>query len=147
MNLEMKSCRLCLTLLLLVLTAEAQQKTALIHIKLINGRTGKPMKNQAVGLEDGADYHEISARTNELGVASINATRDAVILIHNMEEYVNCADERGGFVHNDFKVSQILSSGVAQPIIQPNLCGKTHGIAKPGDLILFVRPWEPGEKI
>jgi hypothetical protein len=71
----MKSCLRCLTLLLLVLTVEAQEETVLIHIKLINGRTGKPMKNQPVGLEDGADYREISTRTNELGVASINVSR------------------------------------------------------------------------
>jgi hypothetical protein len=87
------------------------------------------------------------AQMNWVSHQSTPLARGAVILIHNMEEYVNCADERGGFVHNDFKASQILSSGVAQPIIQPNLCGKTHGIAKPGELILFVRPWEPGEKI
>ena len=143
----MKSCLLCLTLLLLGLTAKAQEETALIHIKLINGRTGKPMKNQAVGLEDGADYHEISARTNELGVAWVNISKGAVILTHNTDDYVNCADERGGLVHNDFKVSQILSSGLVQPIIQPNPCGKTSGVAKPGELILFVRPWRLGEKI
>jgi hypothetical protein len=147
MNLQMKYCLLCLMLLPLVLTVEAQEETVLIHIKLINWRTGKPMKNQPVGLEDGADYREISTRTNELGVASINVSRGAVILSHNTDDYVNCADERGGLVHNDFKVSQILSSGIAQPIMQPNLCSKTFGVAKPGELILFVRPWKPGEKI
>jgi len=105
------------------------------------------MKNQQVGLEDGAGYREISVRTNEFGIASINISGGAVILAHNTDNYVNCADERGGLVHNDFKVSQILSSGIVQPIIQPNLCGKTSGVAKPGELILFVRPWRVGEKI
>src|SRR5216684_5299565 len=127
-RIRMKSCLLCLTLLLLVLTAKAQEETVLIHIKLINGRTGNPMKNQRIGLEDRAGYRDISVRTNEFGIASINISRGAVILTHNTDDYVNCADERGGLVHNDFKVSQILSSGLVQPIIQPNLCGKTSGV-------------------
>jgi hypothetical protein len=30
-------------------------------------------------------------------------------------------------------------------IVPPNRCTKTSISAKPGELILFVRPWEPGE--
>jgi hypothetical protein len=144
---KMKTCLLCLTLLLLIFTAEAQEQAVSIHIKLINGRTGEPMKHEQVGLEDGASYRELSVRTNELGVASLNIRGDAVILTHNTDGYVNCADERGGLIPNDFKVSQIFSNGIVQPIIQPNLCGKTSGVAKPGELILFVRRWRLGEKI
>jgi hypothetical protein len=142
-----RSCLLLLTLLFLVLPAKTQQEVALIHIRLIDGRTGNPMKNLLVGLEDRAGYRDISVRTNEFGVASLNINRDTVIFTHNTDEYVNCGDERGGLVHNDFKVSQIISVGIVQPIEQPNLCGKTSGVAKPGELVLFVRPWRWGEKI
>ena len=143
----MKSRMLCLALSLLVLTANAQRETVSIHIRLIDGRTGNPMKNQQIGLEDGADYHDISARTNELGIAVLDVKKGGVILTHNTEEYVNCGDERGGLIHNDFKVSQIVSVGIVQPIAQPNRCGKTSAVAKPGELVLFVRPWGWGEKI
>jgi hypothetical protein len=105
------------------------------------------MANEQVGLENGADYHEISVRTDRFGIASLNVSRDAVILVHNTGRYVNCGDERGGLVHNDFKVRDILSTGIAQKIMQPNLCGKTSGVPRPGELTLFVRPWRPGEKI
>ena len=111
------------------------------------GRTGQPIKDEQVGLEDRADYHEISVRTNQFGIASLNIRRDAVILVHNTDKYVNCADERHGLIHNDFEVSQILSTGVVQAIVQPNLCGKASALLKRGQLILFVRPWRPGEKI
>ena len=143
----MKTCLLCLGLLLLSCTAEAQEETVLVHIKLIDGRTGKPMKHEEIGLEDGANYRELSVRTNEFGVASLNIRRNAVILTHNTNSYVNCADEAGGLIHNDFKVSQILTNGIVQPVIQPNLCGKASGVAKPGELILFVRRWRLGENI
>jgi hypothetical protein len=136
-----------LTLCLVVLVVKAQSPTVLIHIKLIDGRTGRPMANEQVGLENGADYHEISAHTDQFGIASLNLSRDAVILVHNTDRYVNCGDERGGVVHNDFKVSEIFSTGVVQQIAQPNLCGKASGVPRPGELILFVRRWRPGEKI
>lgn len=105
------------------------------------------MKNELVGLENGADYRDISVRTDKYGIASLNISRDAVILVHNTDGYVNCGDERGGLVHNDFKVSVVLSTGVIEPITQPNHCGKASGVPKPGELVLFVRPWGPGEKI
>ena len=143
----MRWCLLRLTLCLVVLTAHAQNPTVLIHIRLIDGRTGRPMKNEQVGLESGADYRDISVRTDQFGIASLNISRNATILVHNTNRYVNCGDERGGLVHNDFKVSEILSTGVIQAIIQPNLCEKASGVSRPGELILFVRPWRLGERI
>jgi hypothetical protein len=142
-----RSCLFLLTAFFLVLAVKAQDGKVLIQIKLIDGRTGNPMKNQPVGLEDGFNYHEISARTDEFGVASISVSKNAVILTHNTDGYVNCGDERGGLIHNDFKTNQILSTGIVQPIEQPNLCKMTSGVAKPGQLILFVRPWKLWEKI
>ena len=126
---------------------QAQNATVVIHMKLIDGRTGQPIKDEQVGLENGADYREISVRTNQFGIASLKISADAVILVHNTDKYVNCGDERGGLVHNDFKVTRILSTGVVQAIVQPNLCGKASGVPRRGELILFVRSWRPGEKI
>jgi hypothetical protein len=143
----MKYCLLCLTLFLLVSVARAQEDAVTIHIKLIDGRTGKPMKNQQVGLEDRAGYRDISVRTNEVGIASLKISKNTTILTHNTEDYVNCGDEAGGLVRNDFKVSQIVSTGIAQPISQPNLCKTTSAVAEPGEIVLFVRPWRTGEKI
>ncbi len=143
----MKSRLALLTCFLLVLSAKAQEETVWIHIELIDGRTGSPMKDQEVGLEDGAGYRDISVRTDDLGIASLKISRNTIILTHNTDNYVNCGDEGGGLVHNDFKVGQILFTGIVQPIEQPNICKKTSAVAKPGELVLFVRPWRWGEKI
>lgn len=134
-------------LCLLALMTEAEETTVVIRLKLIDGRNGKPMTNKQVGLEDAADYHEIALRTEEDGIASLKIKRDAGILTHNTKEYVNCADEQGGLIHNDYKVSEIVDSGVVEKIVQPNQCGKASGVATPGELLLFVRPWKPGENI
>jgi hypothetical protein len=135
-----------LALFLGVFTLLAQDAAVTVRIKLIDGRTGQHVKNQKIGLEDRTD-HDISVRTNDLGVASVQIRRDTMILVHNTDQYVNCADERGGLVHNDFKVEKILASGIAQAIPQPNICGKVSAVPSRGELILFVRPWRLGEKI
>jgi acetoacetate decarboxylase len=125
--------------------ALAQGDSTVIQIKLINGQTGEPMKVQNIGLEDRAGYREISVHPDALGTATLTISRDTTILTHNTHEYVDCADEHGGLIHNDYKVSDIVSTGIVEHIAQPNLCIRTSGSAKPGELILFVRPWRPGE--
>lgn len=141
----MKCLLLCLTLFIANLTVHAQSNTAVIHIRLIDGRTGLPMRVQQVGLEDRTGYRDISVRPDASGVATLTINRDTIILTHNTHEYVNCGDERGGLVHNDYKVSEIVSTGIVETIVQPNRCTKSSGTAGPGELILFVRPWRPGE--
>ena len=135
----------CLMLFIGSLTAYAQNNTAVIHITLVNGQTGLPMKAQKVALEDRSGLRDISVTFDASGVATLRINRDTVIFTHNTHEYVNCGDEHGGLIHNDYKVSEILSTGIVEEIVQPNLCTRTSGSAKPGDLILFVRPWAAGE--
>jgi hypothetical protein len=128
--------------------AQLQSDKVSIHIILINGLTGLPLKVKDVGLEDRADYRDISVRSDGSGVATLRIKRDAVILTHNTHEYVNCADEVGGLIHNDYRVGEIVSTGIVQPITQPNSCTRASGfVNKPGELILFVRPWRPGEEL
>jgi hypothetical protein len=35
-------------------------------------------------------------RTDQFGIAPLNISRDAVVLVHNTNRYLNCGDERGG---------------------------------------------------
>lgn len=119
----------------------AQDSSVTIRIRLVDGRTGNVVRSEKIGLQDGSDYRDISVRTNLQGVAFLKTRRDAVILVHNTDRYVNCEDEHGGLMHNDFRVARIVASGIAQAIPQPNLCGKVSATASQGELILFVRPW------
>jgi hypothetical protein len=136
-------------MILLLLTfnslVQSQDRMALIHIRLIDGRTGLSLKATKIGLEDRAGYRDISVRPDSSGLAELRISPDAIILVHNTHEYVNCGDEHGGLIHNDYKVSEILSTGIVQQILPPNRCTKAIGSRKAGELILFVRPWEPGE--
>lgn len=135
----------CLALFVFGLMVSAQDDLTVIRIKLINGQTGQPMKVQIIALEDRDGYRELSVRPDASGVATLRINRNTTILTHNTHEYVSCADEHGGLIHNDYKVSDIVSRGITEFVAQPNLCTRTSGSANPGELILFVRPWRPGE--
>ncbi len=141
----MKCLLLFLAFFVLGLQVLGQNDLTAIHIKLINGQTGLPMKVQNIGLEDRAGYREISVRLDPSGIGTLTISRNTTILTHNTHEYVDCADEHGGLIHNDYKASDIVSKGIVEIIAQPNLCTRTSDFAKPGELILFVRPWRPGE--
>ena len=141
----MKCLQLFLVLFILVLGAFAQNESAVIHIKLMNGQTGLPMRVQNIGLEDRIGYREISLRPDASGIAILTISRNTTILTHNTHEYVDCADEHGGLIHDDYKISDIVSRGIVERIAQPNLCTHTSDSVTPGELVLFVRPWRPGE--
>jgi hypothetical protein len=126
-------------------SAVPQDQPDVIHIKLVNGLTGKPIVNTEVGLEDRDGYRNISVHTNASGIATLTIKRNAEILVHNTHAYVNCADEPGGRINNQFNLSEIFSTGIVQPVTQPNTCHKTSGETTPGQLVLFVRHWKPGE--
>jgi hypothetical protein len=128
-------------LLLCIPPAVSQEPPVEIHIKLINGTNGKPMKNTVVGLEGSPGYHEIPAQTNDVGIATVTVPKDSKILTHNTKKYVACVDEVGGLIHNDFEVSQILSTGIVEPVAKPNRCGMATSVRIPGELVHFVRPW------
>jgi hypothetical protein len=119
----------------------AQQPQTVIRIMLLNGLNGNPLKLTEVGLEVSPGYRKIAVRTDQNGVAAISISKDSTIFTHNTKLYVACADEPGGLVHNDFKVSEILSTGIVQRVAKPNRCRETTGTSVPGELVLFVRPW------
>jgi hypothetical protein len=39
-------------------------------------------------------------------------------------------------------MTEPLLGGIVQPVAKPNRCRKTTGTSVPGELVLFVRPWE-----
>jgi hypothetical protein len=135
------------SLLSCVSTARSQAPNVELRIKLINDLNGSPWKLTQVGLEGSPDYHELRIRTDEHGVATLRIQKKSTIFTHNTKQYVACADEPGGLVHNDFGVTQILSTGIVQPVSKPNRCRITSSIATPGELVIFVGPWELFEKI
>jgi hypothetical protein len=80
---------ICPMFLSFIVMVQAQDNMALVHIRLIDGRTGLPMSAKRVGLEDRSGYRDISVSPDSSGVAELRVGRDTIILTHNTHEYVS----------------------------------------------------------
>lgn len=148
-----------------------------VHIKVLNGRNGRPITNECLNVWIGPSFREnLIAPTNNEGVVVLrygdgNVTAEAVTahtcngmavlgpkrLRNGMDAiaisgdyYVPCQEY--GKLDPDklnlglgnmpsYSIKKILDSGVSGA----NTCGKARAKAKPGELILFMRPltfWE-----
>jgi hypothetical protein len=140
-----------------------------IHIRVLNARNGRPITDECVNVWIGTFYgpHMVAA-TNRDGVVVLHpadnefvaeaaclgwparASRPAGLdtITVAADKYVAC-QEYGKVLPGDaahpnllkevmpsYPIKKILESGVAAG----NTCGKFRAEAKPGELILFVRP-------
>lgn len=127
--------------------AHGQSPTPVVHIKMVDGRTGQPIRDAELSIENASGHRVFVTRTSDRGIASLQVAKNEILLVHNTDKYVSCADETGGFVHNDYHVSEITTTGIVQLIKQPNLCTKAVGAREKNVLLLFFRPWRLGEKL
>jgi hypothetical protein len=156
---------------LLVILSGASLSAQTIEIRLLDGRSGRPMVGSSsyVNVWVGAERKEaIAVPTDGNGIARLQLTLDTsktnipspsrdrgTVVVDNpvvkYDEsfqlnvpYVVCGP--GGSNHSwlmseHFSTKQILQDGY----VSPNTCGKATGSPKPGQVLLFVRPlswWE-----
>jgi len=159
-----------LVLLVFVLSGTALRAQT-IEIKLVNGRTGRPMSDTCVNVWVGSERKEaIAIATDENGTARLRLTdKDGEIDTHNRGKgcgdfgvinpvvkyseslrinagFVSCQSRRTDYswlAMTNFSTEEILQHGVATA----NTCGKATASPKPGEVILFVRPLTWWEKL
>ena len=112
-----------------------------IHIKVINGRNGKPIKDEKLNVWRSADQRgsEIM-NTDKNGVITLEADKASSIRIAS-NIYVTCHPYSAGDKERLYAVEKIFNDGLADL----NECSKITVTAKPGDVIFFERPrslWE-----
>ena len=59
-------------IVLFLAPAKSQESGTVIHVKLIGGLSGHPLKLAEVGLELSPDYRELKVKTDEHGVATLH---------------------------------------------------------------------------
>lgn len=139
-----------------------------IRIKLVNGKSGRPMANKCVNV--GIDHlgHMLAIPTDEEGIASLRFTdKDAEVntekawhecgdfgvinpVVKHAEsiridaDYVSCVrrvPKHSWMVSMTFPIAKVVQSG----IVGENVCGKAKVSPEPGEVVLFARPptlWE-----
>jgi len=158
----------CLALLP-VLLATSFWSTAVhaqtLLIKLVNGRSGRPISDGYVNVWVGnAQKAALPIPTDQEGIARLRLTEnDSEIDVHNLPgvgvidpvvmysdrlrvnvPYVSCQPNKPDYswlLIQSASTAEVLRSGV----VTANACGKAKASPQPGELIMFVRPltfWE-----
>jgi hypothetical protein len=116
-----------------------------IHISLLDGKTGLPVKasNFMVRIDHHDTPHSEWVKMNDDGTVLVTLPPDAreiaVKATYDMstETYINCEVAKESDKERDvwYPLAQVLKSGV----VAPNECSQTHYTAKPGEFVFFVR--------
>jgi hypothetical protein len=134
----------CAWALALCASLHAQTENT-IHIRLLDGKTGLPVKasNYLVRIDHHDTAHNEWVHINDDGTVMVSLPPDAQLIAvkatyeMGMETYINCDIAKESDRERDvwYPISQILKSGV----VAPNECSQTHYTAKPGEFVFFVR--------
>jgi len=138
-----------------------------LRIKLVNGRSGRPISDSFVNVWVGnAQKDAMAIPTDQEGIARLRLTEnDSEIDVHSRPGvgvinpvvkysdslrvnagYVSCQPNKPDYswlLIQSFSTSDVLRSGV----VTANACGKASASPQPGELIMFVRPLTFWEKL
>jgi len=160
----------CYSVVLLVFTSCPVLFAQNIQIKLLNGRSGRPIADACVNvwvgngrkaamgiptdkygfaalrLTDNADATQIQdgGMCGAMGVIDPVAKYGDTIRVH--VGYVSCASRKTDFswlAITGFPTKDLIERG----IVTPNNCGKASASQRPGELTIFVRPLTFWEKL
>jgi len=113
--------------------------TQIITVRLINGKTGKPMRNDTPNIWLGDAKNPINLHPNSNGEAVVkvnDAQLQAVRVLPDL--YADCrfkGDSIAG-LNVKYSLEEIITTGV----VSANVCGKNRVDPTPRVFILYVRP-------
>jgi hypothetical protein len=157
--------------LLLLASSGTVLRAQTIRIKLVNGKSGRPIANTCVNTWVGTERRDAMAiPTDKDGVAWLHVTdKDAEVktqsqpkscgdfaVVHPVVKYADTIRVVAGYAvcqphapdyswlaTMEFSTKQIVQQG----IVTANACGKSTASPNPGELVIFVRPLTWWEKL
>jgi hypothetical protein len=137
--------QLALLCALLTMPCLSHAQTAEIHIRIINGKNGRPIKNETLRVWTTRNHIDADLwPTDATGSVLLKVDGNAQIAL---DENLNasCRTLPANLQPSQFlySVAEILNKGISTE----NTCGAIRVAAKPGELILFERPFTLMEKV
>jgi hypothetical protein len=117
----------------------ADDTTQVVKVRLLNGKTGKPIKNDTpnVWFDDAKDRSNPQTNSNGEVVVSLNdAQFQDLRVLPNL--YADCRFKGNSTAGMSVKYS--LKEIIATGVVSANVCGKERIEPTPGVLVLYVRP-------
>jgi len=137
--------RFALLCVLLIVPCVSRAQTAEIHIRIINGKNGRPIKNETLRVWTTRDHIDADLwPTDATGAVLLKVDGNAQIAV-DANQYASCRTLPQNQQPSEFlySVAEILGKGISTE----NICGNIRVAAKPGELILFERPFTLLEKV
>jgi hypothetical protein len=113
----------------------ATAQTAPIHIQILNATNGHPIKNRSPAMILGTNPNTPEGLTDSKGQIVVTADPKTTIRLVT-QPYAECRPKLPDPWEIKYSVEDILATGLSTP----NVCGKAHATAKPGEIIIFERP-------
>jgi hypothetical protein len=137
--------RLALLCALLIAPCASRAQTAEIHIRIINGKNGRPIKNETLRVWTTRDHIDADLwPTDATGAVLLKVDGAAQIALdENLNASCRTLPANLQSFQFLYSVAEILNKGISTE----NTCGKVLVAAKPGELILFERPFTLMEKV
>lgn len=110
-------------------------ETKQLQIRILNAKNGHPIKNRTIAIVPGTNQNLSDGPTNAEGIIVITADSTTNISLVT-QPYAECRPKTPDPWQIKYSVAQILATGISLP----NVCGKAHVTAKPGEIIIFERP-------
>ena len=137
--------RFALLCALLIVPCVSHAQTAEIHIRIVNGKNGRPIKNETLRVWTARDHIDADLwPTDATGTVLLKVDGNAQIAV-DANLYANCRvlpqDQQPSQLL--YSVAEVLNKGISTE----NTCGPVRVAAKPGELILFERSFTLLEKV
>ena len=123
-----------LVLLVAAIPATARTQSPLVHIKVINAQTGRPIHDERLNVALRVDQiGSVAMATDKHGIIDVNTgTKTTIRILSNM--YADCRPRAE--LYTDYSIDTIHHSGVTTG----NLCGGAQQRARAGELLLYEIP-------
>lgn len=135
------------TLIATALPCSVAAEDVVITIRLINGKNGKPIKDEELNVFRNGSHYSEGFRANHDGIIKLKIDRDSVVsFMANIQATCHPLDtqseENGRPRPREYRVAEILGHGISDQ----NMCShKIRVEARPGEFVYFERPrtvWE-----
>jgi hypothetical protein len=123
-----------LLLLVASIPGMARTQSQLIHIKVINAQTGRPVTDEKLNVALRVDQiGSVAMGTDKNGIIDVNIGKATIIrILANM--YADCRPR--GELYTNYLIATILNTGITTG----NLCSDANPKPHPGQLTLFEIP-------
>ena len=137
--------QLALLCALLIAPCVSHAQTAEIHIRIVNGKNGRPIKAETLRVWTTRNHVDADLwPTDATGSVLLKVDGNAQIALdENLNASCRTLPANQQSFQFLYSVAEILNKGIATD----NTCGNVRVAAKPGELILFERPFTLLEKV